>query len=42
MYENNFQEEIWFSDCEEDVENIVDEIVINDEIYDALNSDAVS
>ena len=32
-----YQEEIWFSDLdEENEEAIIDEIVINDEIYDAL------
>ena len=37
-----FQEEIWFSDCEDDREKIVDEIVINDDIYEALISGEVS
>ena len=37
-----FQEEIWFSDCEDDPEKIAEEIVINDDIYEALISEEVS
>ena len=37
-----FQEEIWFSDCEDDPEKIAEEIAINDDIYEALISEKVS
>ena len=31
-----FQDEVWFSDVDVDQESLIEDIVINDEIYDDL------